>query len=106
MGTPGVRNINYLSAKDELKEITEQYKQANEELEECKVNIFNCDTDLDKNEENYFKKGGITEEKWNKIFNEIKEKEDEKNILSQKLKVISNEKMPFLIILNLLKKQK
>lgn len=97
---------NYLSAKDELKEITEQYKQANEELEECKVNIFNCDTDLDKNEENYFKKGGITEEKWNKIFNEIKEKEDEKNILSQKLKVISNEKMPFLIILNLLKKLK
>ncbi len=65
----------YISAKDALASAESAYFDLSAQLKACVDAITDCESTLEAQEKEYYQKGGITEEEWNKKLFTLKEEE-------------------------------
>lgn len=88
----------YISAKDALAETKTVYLDLNAQLKTCIDAITDCEATLESEEKEYYQKGGITEEEWNKKLYTLKEEEKKRETFNALLKKWANDIIPFVML--------
>lgn len=89
---------DYLLAKDAADAAQEGLRTLNDRLTACIDEIMTCEADIAILERDYFHKGGITEDEWNKKLSILKEEEKKRDAWNSLLKKWANDLVPFLMI--------
>lgn len=96
----------YIKVKDALTEAKHSLCNLDSQLKNCLDNISNCEASIDAIEKDYQKKGGITEEEWNRKLSILKEEEKKREKYNNLLKKWANELIPFLMLRDKIKQLK
>ena len=88
----------YLEMKTTVAEMREKAQELTMCLKQCQDEIDDCEADIEALEKDYQKKGGVSQEEWNKKLFILKEEEKKRETFNAYLKKCANEIIPFLII--------
>lgn len=88
----------YISAKDALASAESAYFDLSAQLKACVDAITDCESTLEAQEKEYYQKGGITEEEWNKKLFTLKEEEKKRETYNALLKKWANDVIPFIML--------
>lgn len=88
----------YISAKDALASAESAYFYLSAQLKACVDAITDCESTLEAQEKEYYQKGGITEEEWNKKLFTLKEEEKKRETYNALLKKWANDVIPFIML--------
>lgn len=88
----------YISAKDALASAESVYFDLSAQLKACVDAITDCESTLEAQEKEYYQKGGITEEEWNKKLFTLKEEEKKRETYNALLKKWANDVIPFIML--------
>lgn len=88
----------YISAKDALASAESAYFDLSAQLKACVDSITDCESTLEAQEKEYYQKGGITEEEWNKKLFTLKEEEKKRETYNALLKKWANDVIPFIML--------
>lgn len=88
----------YISAKDALASAESVYFDLSAQLKACVDAITDCESTLKAQEKEYYQKGGITEEEWNKKLFTLKEEEKKRETYNALLKKWANDVIPFIML--------
>lgn len=88
----------YISAKDALASAESAYFDLSAQLKACVDAITDCESTLEAQEKEYYQKGGITEEEWNKKLFTLKEEEKKRETYNALFKKWANDVIPFIML--------
>lgn len=88
----------YISAKEELQNSESYLRVVELELSNYKDDIVTCDSEIVELNKSYINSGGISQEEWDKLQNELREEEKKREQYNIQLKRWANEIIPFLIV--------
>ncbi len=88
----------YLEMKNTVAQMREKDQELSACLKQCQDEIDDCESEIDALEKDYQKKGGISQEEWNKKLFILKEEEKKRETYNAYLKKCANEIIPFLMI--------
>ncbi|MCI6360599.1 MAG: AAA family ATPase [Eubacterium coprostanoligenes] len=96
----------YVAAKERYEQIKNQCIVTEQAVLTCKIDIDNCEADIKSLEKEYEKRGGTTQDEWDKKLAQLKEEEKKREGYNQILKKWANDVVPFIMIKDLLEKVK
>ena len=97
--TGSVSALNeYMKAKEVLLSAETNYSDLTIQLKACIDAITDCEATIDAHEKEYYQKGGITEEEWNKKVFSLKEEEKKRETYNALLKKWANDVVPFVML--------
>lgn len=88
----------YITAKDAVSSAKTSILDLTAKLNACIDAIADCDATLDAQENEYYQKGGITEEEWNQKIYALKEEEKKRESNNALLKKWANDVIPFIML--------
>lgn len=88
----------YLTAKEAYMASNELMGAIRNRIDLCNDEIANCESSLKVLDEDYVKKGGITNEEWQKKLDALKSEEHKREDLNAWVKKQANDILPFLLI--------
>ncbi len=88
----------YILAKDTVSSAESIFLDLNAQLKACIDAITDCEATLEAQEKEYYQKGGITEEEWNKKLFTLKEEEKKRESYNALLKKWANDVIPFIML--------
>ena len=94
--TPALED--YMSAKETLASAELLYLDLTARLKACIDAVTDCEATLNAQEKEYYQKGGITEEEWNKKIETLKEEEKKRESYNALLKKWANDVIPFIML--------
>jgi len=88
----------YLDSKNEVLVAQQDYNHLIACLKECNDELGACEADIAALEKDYYQKGGITQEEWNRKLVALKDEERKRENWNALLRKWANELIPFLMI--------
>lgn len=88
----------YLATKDEFQKSQKELVDTETALDNCKDDIVTCDSEISELNKSYINNGGISQEEWDDLQNQLREEDKKREQYSIQLKKWANELIPFLMI--------
>ena len=89
---------DYVKNKDSFLAVKKEYEKLKEQEAGILHQLHDVEAELRENERTYRKKGGVSEEEWNSKIRELKQEEQNREVLNNSIKKMANDVIPFLIL--------